>query len=154
MDRRLDQGTVTRLRPPAVHRRRHTDPPVPVVPSERSLLLRASTGDVDAWEVLVDAHLAQVWRWAVADSVDRSRAEEVCELVWLRLAETLPQRVREPLLPWLRRTVAREAARGCAVSVPAPRDAPSGVPGRAGPTGVASDGALHLPPPDGSPRVR
>jgi len=59
----------------------------------------------------VDAHLATLWSWAVAQTTDAADAAAVCEIVWLRLADALPGSEQQPLSSWLSRTVNVEAAR-------------------------------------------
>jgi DNA-directed RNA polymerase specialized sigma24 family protein len=110
--------TVIRMLEPSLRpRRRATDrpsrspSPVPGTSTGDSSLVRAAAlGDVAAWDRLVDGHAQRVWDRARAAGLDRPSASEVCEVVWLRLAQALPDLDGLPLPVWLGRAVAVEAA--------------------------------------------
>lgn len=78
---------------------------------ERRDVLGALLGDAAAWDRLVDRHAGAVWQRAVDAGLPPGVAAEVCELVWLRLAQSLPELLELPLEPWFDRTVAQERTR-------------------------------------------
>jgi hypothetical protein len=82
--------------------------PAPIV--ESALIASARNGDEAAWTQLVDLHLEAVWMAAQALSLPEAAAEDVCGLVWLRLAQRLGT-AESPLRPWLLAEVAGEASR-------------------------------------------
>lgn len=109
-DRRAPAEVVRLTPPPVRYRRRNGDrcagvPPLPPgVRSADRLLLRAVVlGDESAWRRLVDAYLPLVW--ALSLRAAGERAEAVCELVWLRLAQDPPALVSLDLEAWLRLAV-------------------------------------------------
>ena len=75
------------------------------------LVIRASDGDSQAWDALVDRYLPLVWS-ICCRHLDRGDAAHVCQTVWLRLADQLA-RFRDPaaLPDWLVTTTQRECAR-------------------------------------------
>jgi hypothetical protein len=75
---------------------------------DRQLVRAASLGDAAAWDRIV-AHYAQpVWELARSSELRYSEAAAVSELVWLRLAQALPD-LGEPLGVWLRTATRRES---------------------------------------------
>jgi DNA-directed RNA polymerase specialized sigma24 family protein len=87
-----------------------TEPDGSVMASEADLIAQAATGDVDAWSRLVDGHLPAVWATARAFGLPDDAAEDICELVWLRLAQRLSS-APVPLRPWLLSIVESDASR-------------------------------------------
>lgn len=77
----------------------------PAAPSrtadDRQLLRAAALGDAGAWSRIVDLHAARVWELAVFGTSRSEEAVAVSELVWRRLAQTLPDLGGEPLATWL-----------------------------------------------------
>lgn len=81
-------------------------------PAVTDLVARAGTGDGQAWDALVERYAPLVWsicRWHRLGDLD---AEDVGQVVWLRLVEQLPM-IREPAaLPgWLITVTRRECLR-------------------------------------------
>lgn len=60
--------------------------------------------------MLVEIHVDPVWQWAVGAS-DLTHASSVCQMVWLRLADSLTDLGEERLTAWLQRAVHEEAKR-------------------------------------------
>ena len=87
------------------------------------LVIRASDGDSQAWDALVDRYLPLVWS-ICSRHLDRGDAAHVCQTVWLRLADQLA-RFRDPaaLPDWLVTTTQRECARLRRARRPASRPA-------------------------------
>jgi DNA-directed RNA polymerase specialized sigma24 family protein len=77
---------------------------------ETGLIDAARGGDESAWTELVDRHLDTVWSAALALGLPEIEAEQVCGLVWLRLAQRLTT-APTPLRPWLLEAVELEASR-------------------------------------------
>jgi hypothetical protein len=78
--------------------------------SEAMCVARAAAGDADAWSDLVDRMQPSIWAATGALGLPSAPASQVCELVWLRLA----QRLDDPpvqLRPWLIGIVEAEASR-------------------------------------------
>ncbi|WP_017589066.1 RNA polymerase sigma factor [Nocardiopsis ganjiahuensis] len=67
-------------------------------------MLGACHGNADAWEAIVDRHLAMVNRIARSYRLPRQDHEDAVQTVWLRLNQNLP-RLHSPhlLAVWLRR---------------------------------------------------
>jgi hypothetical protein len=115
---------VFRLTPRAAHlRRRRTDPApdsaaaVAGTPAgDRQLLRAAALGDEGAWVQLVDVYAAAVWGDASA-VLPAQGAAAVSEVVWCRLAESLPLSPATPLHQWLSDITATEIARALALDV-------------------------------------
>ena len=111
--------TVTRLIDPAGRmRRRSTDRSAPVSApralsssGERVLLRSAAQGDTHAWDALVDAYLPQLWRSTAEAGLDADAAAQVCEVVWLRLVQSLALLEDESVGSWLQRVAVEECAR-------------------------------------------
>jgi hypothetical protein len=109
--------TVTRLPVPAPHRTALEGPDAPVPPParlgsssrDRQLVRAAALGVAGAWQQLVDAHAQDVWALARAAHLRTGEAVAVCEVVWLLLAEAVPELDGLPLAVWLRRTTTTEA---------------------------------------------
>lgn len=79
--------------------------------SDAELIDRARTGDRDAWSTVVHRHSQLVFANARAAGADRAMAEDVTQLVWIKLLNHL-DRIREAdrLRGWLA-IVARNTAR-------------------------------------------
>ena len=76
------------------------------------LVTRASTGDTQAWDALVDRYAPLIWSICGRYRLSRGDAEDVGQSVWLRLAGQL-DKIRDPAaLPgWLATTTSRECGR-------------------------------------------
>jgi hypothetical protein len=83
---------------------------VAVPRGEQAWLAQAASGDADAWAKLVDLLQPTVWAATGALGLPTTRAAEVCELVWLTLAQRLDD-APDPLRPWLLEVVENEANR-------------------------------------------
>jgi len=81
-------------------------------PSVVALVMRARTGDKDAWDEIVERYASLVWSICKAFRLSRADADDVGQTVWLSLVEQLP-RLREPAaLPgWLATATRRECLR-------------------------------------------
>jgi DNA-directed RNA polymerase specialized sigma24 family protein len=88
------------------------------------LVARASTGDQDAWDQLVERFGGPVWAVARAHGLGPADAGQVSQVTWLLLTQHLGSlRQPERLGSWLLRTASREASRmgrlrGCEVPSP------------------------------------
>lgn len=73
--------------------------------TDAELVLGACHGNADAWEAIVDRHLAMVNRIARSYRLPRQDREDATQTVWLRLNQNLT-RLHSPhlLAAWLRRT--------------------------------------------------
>jgi len=76
------------------------------------LVTRASTGDKQAWDALVERYAPLIWSICGRYRLSRADAEDVGQNVWLRLAGQL-DKIRDPAaLPgWLATTTSRECGR-------------------------------------------
>jgi RNA polymerase sigma factor (sigma-70 family) len=76
------------------------------------LVARARSGDIRAWDALVDRYAPLIWSICRQYRLGRADAEDVGQSVWLRLVDRLDQ-IREPAaLPgWLATTTRRECGR-------------------------------------------
>ena len=76
------------------------------------LVTRASTGDKQAWDALVERYAPLIWSICGKYRLSRADAEDVGQNVWLRLAGQL-DKIRDPAaLPgWLATTTSRECGR-------------------------------------------
>jgi RNA polymerase sigma factor (sigma-70 family) len=76
------------------------------------LVTRASTGDKQAWDALVERYAPLVWSICGRYRLSRADAEDVGQSVWLRLVGQLKM-IRDPAaLPgWLATTTSRECGR-------------------------------------------
>jgi RNA polymerase sigma factor (sigma-70 family) len=76
------------------------------------LVTRARNGDRQAWDALVDRYTPLIWAICRRYRLDRDDAEDVGQLVWLRLLEQL-ENIRDPaaLAGWLATTAQRECLR-------------------------------------------
>jgi DNA-directed RNA polymerase specialized sigma24 family protein len=76
------------------------------------LVTRASTGDQQAWDALVERYAPLIWSICGRYRLGRADAEDVGQSVWLRLAGQL-ELIRDPTaLPgWLATTTSRECGR-------------------------------------------
>lgn len=103
--RRGDRRTAARAR--AGLERRGAD--------DARLLALAGRGSQASWELLVHRHAAAVWTACRAVTATPQAAADASQLVWLRLAEQLAERVDDgpaaPLRPWLLAQARRTAAR-------------------------------------------
>src|SRR5688500_16308724 len=76
----------------------------------RSGLLAAASGDAAAGDRIVDDHVEAVWGTARASGLEAPDAVEVCQLVWLRLAQTLATLGETPdVRAWLHDATVTEA---------------------------------------------
>lgn len=78
---------------------------------DRQLMRTAAEGSVEAWFTLVASYAPDVWEWAIGAGSDEQTAAEVCEVVWLRLAQSLATLDCEPVPTWLHRQVLAETRR-------------------------------------------
>jgi len=77
---------------------------------ESSIIRRAQAGDQRAFQQLVEAHHALVWRTARALLGDATAAEEVEQEAWLDVWRGLPTfRLDRPFRPWLLTVVANRS---------------------------------------------
>jgi DNA-directed RNA polymerase specialized sigma24 family protein len=89
------------------------------------LVARASTGDQDAWDQLVERFGGLVWAVARAHGLGHNDTGQVSQVTWLLLTQHLGALHQpERLGSWLLRTASREAyrmgrLRGCEVPSPA-----------------------------------
>ncbi len=76
------------------------------------LVTRASTGDKQAWDALVERYAPQIWSISGRYRISRADAQDVGQSVWLRLAGHL-DKIRDPaaLAGWLATTTSRECGR-------------------------------------------
>ena len=76
------------------------------------LAIRASTGDKQAWDALVERYAPLIWSICGRYRLGRADAEDVGQSVWLRLAGQL-DKIRDPaaLAGWLATTTSRECGR-------------------------------------------
>jgi RNA polymerase sigma factor (sigma-70 family) len=81
-------------------------------PAVADLITRARNGDQRAWNALVDRYAPLVWSICRRNRLCAADAEDVGQVVWMRLVDQL-DKVREPAaLPgWLATTTRRECAR-------------------------------------------
>jgi RNA polymerase sigma factor (sigma-70 family) len=81
-------------------------------PQVIDLVTRARNGDRSAWDALIDRYSPLIWSVCRRSQLDRTDAEDVYQVVWLRLVEQLDN-LREPAaLPgWLATTTQRECYR-------------------------------------------
>lgn len=82
-----------------------------LIVEDRQLVRAAALGDVTAWERIVDRHGPRVWSLAVHGTAREDEAVAVCEIVWRRLAQAVPELGREPLATWLDLVTAVECHR-------------------------------------------
>jgi RNA polymerase sigma factor (sigma-70 family) len=76
------------------------------------LVTRARDGDRQAWDALVDRYAPLIWAICRRYRLDPADAEEVGQIVWLRLLEQLEKiRDRAALADWLAATAQRECIR-------------------------------------------
>lgn len=76
---------------------------------DRQCLRRAALGDPEVWQDLIDAHAQRLWTLVRESGLEPDQATSVCELVWLRLAQHLPDLRGEPLAVWLQRVALIES---------------------------------------------
>lgn len=81
-------------------------------PSDAELVERVRVGDQQAWADLVARYGARVWTVARSQGLDRERASDVVQTVWLNLLHGVDN-VREPgaIAAWLVTVARREAIR-------------------------------------------
>jgi hypothetical protein len=77
---------------------------------EEQLIRVLLTRDERAWNALVEAWAPTVWRVAVRQ-LDPEPAQDVCRLVWLRLADRIFDLDAESIPRWLIATTEREVVR-------------------------------------------
>jgi RNA polymerase sigma factor (sigma-70 family) len=108
---------ITTPNPAGNARRCRNDPVV------TDLMVRASTGDRQAWNALVERYAPLIWSICRRHGLGNADAEDAGQNVWLKLVGQLGS-VREPAaLPgWLATTTRRECAR-ILRAAPGPRDA-------------------------------
>lgn len=76
---------------------------------DRQLVRAAALGDELAWASLVDAHGQLVWSVLQDCGLGRDEAAAACEIVWVRLAQSLTELSGEPVTSWLRRAAVHES---------------------------------------------
>jgi RNA polymerase sigma factor (sigma-70 family) len=115
-DRRLS-GTVRGRQQMEDHRDAQVTSQVTTHPAHDGMLVtdlvtRASTGDKQAWDALVERYAPLIWSICGRYRLGRADAEAVGQSVWLRLAGQL-EMIRDPAaLPgWLATTTSRECGR-------------------------------------------
>jgi acyl-CoA thioesterase len=81
------------------------------VTTTSQLMYQASTGEVEAWNALVDRLAPSVWRSVQACALTGDDEARVWRVVWVRLADNLPERGSDRLDRWLHRVTLREAQR-------------------------------------------
>jgi RNA polymerase sigma factor (sigma-70 family) len=81
-------------------------------PSDAELVERVRVGDQQAWAELIARYGARVWAVARSQGLDRERASDVVQTVWLNLLHGVDN-VREPgaIAAWLVTVARREAIR-------------------------------------------
>lgn len=96
--------STTSLPVPATSGPAPVPPPEAVEPTDAELVLGACHGRADAWEAIVDRHLAMVNAIARSYRLPQQDREDAVQTVWLRLNQHLP-RLHSPhrLASWLRR---------------------------------------------------
>ncbi|MCW2778098.1 MAG: polymerase, sigma-24 subunit, subfamily [Frankiales bacterium] len=81
---------------------------------EASLLRGAVDGDRAAWDGLVELHLEDVWNLVAEQGTVGQDAAQVCQVVWLRLAQQLPRLAEDPVQDavgdWLHHQVVEECS--------------------------------------------
>src|SRR4249919_2027694 len=90
---------------------RATADPAPDGPLVPDLVIRARTGDKQAWDTLVERYAPLIWSICGRHQLGAD-AEDISQSVWLRLVGQL-DKIREPAaLPgWLATTTRRECLR-------------------------------------------
>jgi DNA-directed RNA polymerase specialized sigma24 family protein len=72
----------------------------------------AVAGEASAWDRLVDENLATVWAVLLEEGLDERDSADICEVVWLRLAQSLPRfHSHEDVRRWLTAVSTVEARR-------------------------------------------
>ena len=86
--------------------------PIGIGTSAGELVRRARRGDETAWPDLVSQCGGLLWAIARSYGLDRAAADDVVQVVWLRLVERIDT-LRDPdaVIGWLAVTARREAAR-------------------------------------------
>ncbi len=81
-------------------------------PSDAELVERVRAGDEGGWAALIDRYGGRVWAVARSQGLDRERASDVVQTVWLNLLHGV-DKVREPdaIAAWLVTVARREAIR-------------------------------------------
>jgi hypothetical protein len=80
---------------------------------DRQLVRSAALGDGEAWAQLVDRHAQLVWDVARSTLSRPEEAAAVSEVVWMLLAEALPDLDGMPVTAWLRRSATSESHLAC-----------------------------------------
>jgi RNA polymerase sigma factor (sigma-70 family) len=80
--------------------------------SDAELVERVRAGDQDGWRLLIDRYNGRVWAVARSQGLDRERASDVVQTVWLNLLHGI-DKVRDPnaIAAWLVTVARREAIR-------------------------------------------
>jgi RNA polymerase sigma factor (sigma-70 family) len=81
-------------------------------PSDAELVERVRAHDPEGWRLLVERYSGRVWAVARSQGLDRERAADVAQTVWLNLLHGA-DKVREPnaIAAWLVTVARREAIR-------------------------------------------
>jgi RNA polymerase sigma factor (sigma-70 family) len=81
-------------------------------PTDAALVERIREGDQRAWRQLIDRHGGRVWTVARSQGLDRERASDVVQTVWLNLLHSI-DRIHQPdaIVAWLTTAARREAIR-------------------------------------------
>lgn len=81
-------------------------------PTDAELVARVRAGDQDAWSLLIGRYGGRMWTVARSQGLDRERASDVVQTVWLNLLHGV-DRVRDPaaIAAWLTTVARREAIR-------------------------------------------
>ncbi len=89
-----------------------------------TLVSEASTGNQDAWNLIVERFSGLVWATARAHRLTAAESADVAQATWLRLVENL-DRIQDPdrLGAWLATTARRESLRSIRLGK---REQPSG----------------------------
>jgi hypothetical protein len=79
--------------------------------STSQLMYRASAGEGEAWNDLVDRLAPSVWRAVRACGLGGDDEARLWQVVWARLADNLPVLRSDQVDRWLQRVTLREAQR-------------------------------------------
>ena len=85
------------------------------------LVTRARDGDRQAWDALVDRYAPLIWAICRRYQLDQADAENVAQIIWLRLLEQLEKiRDRAALAGWRPPPPSGNASRSCGTRRPQP----------------------------------